>query len=51
MDNVSTLSQASSLYFGSQSTATASSSAPSCTYGSANPAAFCAIKVTQSALQ
>jgi hypothetical protein len=51
MDNVSTLSQASSLYFATQSTAAGSSSAPSCTYGSANTAAFCAIKVTQSALQ
>jgi hypothetical protein len=51
IDNVSTLSQASSLYFASQSIATGSSSAPSCTYGLTNAAAFCAVKVTQTALQ
>ena len=50
LDNISTLLQASSLYFALQST-TADSSTLSCIYGSTNTAAFCAIKVTQSALQ
>lgn len=51
VDNASNLPQASSLYFATESTATGSTSAPSCTYTIANTPAFCAVKVTQSGLQ
>ena len=55
VDNVSASAQASSLYFATLTATTGgAASAPSCTYGSGNPpatAAFCAVKVTQAALQ
>lgn len=51
VDNASSLPQASSLYFATESTATGSTSAPSCTYTISNTPAFCAVKVTQSGLQ
>jgi len=51
VDNAANLPQASSLYFATQSTATGSTSSPSCTYTLSNAPAFCAVKVTQSGLQ
>ncbi len=51
VDNTSRSAQAASLYFASESTTGPSTTAPNCTYGSANTRSFCAVKATQSALQ
>jgi hypothetical protein len=51
VDNASSLPQASSLYFATESTAIGSTSAAGCTYTNSNTPAFCAVKVTQSGLQ
>ena len=51
VDNVSTLPQASSLYFAAQANTGNSTTAPACTYTSSNTAAYCAVKLTQAALQ
>jgi hypothetical protein len=52
VDNISTSPQASSLYFATESKAGPNAtSAPSCTYGTAGTAGYCAVKLTQSTLQ
>ena len=52
VDNISNLPQASSLYFATQAKSNPNTtSAPSCTYGAGGAAGYCAVKVTQSALQ
>jgi hypothetical protein len=50
IDNVSTAAQASSLYFSNGTTTGNSVNAPTCTVGASTPA-FCAVKLTQAALQ
>ena len=50
IDNVSTAAQASSVYFANGATTGASTTAPTCTVAGTTPA-YCAVKLTQSALQ